>query len=43
MTDREDAMQQTVITLNADAAPHRIDELVPWRLMPAAHIEQQAA
>jgi transposase len=34
---------RTVFERIADHPINRIDELLPWRLMPAAHIEQQAA
>lgn len=37
------AYLRTVFERIADHSINRIDELLPWRLMPAAHIEQQAA
>jgi hypothetical protein len=37
------AYLRTVFERIADHPINRIDELLPWRLMPAAHIEQQAA
>lgn len=33
---------RTVFERIADHPINRIDEVLPWRLMPAAHIEQQA-
>ncbi|MDR5884297.1 IS66 family transposase [Caballeronia sp. LZ032] len=37
------AYLRTVFERIADHPINRIDELLPWRLMPAAHLEQQAA
>lgn len=34
---------RTVFERIADHPINRIDELLPWRLMPAEHVEQQAA
>ncbi|MFP3709585.1 transposase domain-containing protein [Paraburkholderia sp. SIMBA_009] len=34
---------RTVFERIAGHPINRIDELLPWRLMPAAHIEQQTA
>jgi hypothetical protein len=37
------AYLRTVFERIADHPINRIDELLPWRLMPAEHVEQQAA